>query len=178
MIFRIRIPPERCTATFLLSTFIDEKVGTEYFGSIEDEEEVIRFRNKIKQEDPKNFDMMAVCVMAHGKEGFIAGKDFTQANPNLVDLREDVMQMFSNEKCNVLDKKPRLLFLSRHRALNWAQGGDFYEIVAKLIFFSPFLIQPPFSLSIFLLSLSLMLLFSPSPYFHFSSLFRSISLFF
>ena len=85
-------------------------------------EEVIRFRNKIKQEDPKNFDMMAVCVMAHGKEGFIAGRDFTHANPNLVDLRDDVMQMFSNEKCNVLDKKPRLFFFQACRGEKWDFG--------------------------------------------------------
>ena len=85
-------------------------------------EEVIRFRNKIKQEDPKSFDMMAVCLMAHGTEGFIAGRDFTQANPNLVDLRDDVMQMFSNEKCNVLDKKPRLFFFQACRGEKWDFG--------------------------------------------------------
>ena len=73
-------------------------------------EEVIRFRNKIKLEDPKDFDFIAVCVMAHGKEGFISGSD-----DEFVDLRKDVMQMFSNENCNVLDKKPRLFFFQACR---------------------------------------------------------------
>ena len=85
-------------------------------------EEVIRFRNKIKMEDPKNFDLIAVCLMAHGTEGFIAGSDYTHANPNLVDLRNDVMQMFSNENCNVLDKKPRLFFFQACRGEKWDFG--------------------------------------------------------
>ena len=78
-------------------------------------EEVVRFRNKIKHEDAKNFDMIAVCIMAHGKEGFVCGSDYNPDYPNLVDLRNDVMQMFSNENCDVLDKKPRLFFFQACR---------------------------------------------------------------
>lgn len=82
-------------------------------------EEVVRFRNKIKQEDAKNFDLIAVCIMAHGKEGFIGGSDY-----NLVDLRKDVMQMFSNENCDVLDKKPRLFFFQACRGEKMDLGID------------------------------------------------------
>ena len=80
-------------------------------------EEVVRFRNMIKHEDAKSFDMIAVCIMAHGKEGFVCGSDYNPDNPNLnlVDLRNDVMQMFSNEDCDVLDIKPRLFFFQACR---------------------------------------------------------------
>ena len=79
-------------------------------------EEVVRFRNKIKQEDAKNFDLIAVCIMAHGKEGFICGSDYNPlVGGPLVDLRNDVMQKFSNENCDVLDKKPRLFFFQACR---------------------------------------------------------------
>ena len=62
-------------------------------------EEVIRFRDKLISEykgREKDFDMISVCLMGHGEEGIIFGSD-----DQPVDLRTDVFQAFSNEKCDV-----------------------------------------------------------------------------
>ena len=73
-------------------------------------DEVIRFREKLKNEykgREKDFDMIAVCLMGHGMEGVIFGSDDQK---DKVDLRADVFQAFSNEKCDVLSGKPRIFF--------------------------------------------------------------------
>ena len=71
-------------------------------------EEIMKFRESLKTEfegREGDFDMVAVCLMGHGKEGIIYGSDKRE-----VDLRTDVFDVFSNKKCPVLSGKPRLFF--------------------------------------------------------------------
>ena len=63
-------------------------------------DEIKKFRENLKVEfegKEGDFDMIAVCLMAHGKEGIIYGSDEGE-----VDLREEVFNAFSNKNCPVL----------------------------------------------------------------------------
>lgn len=87
-------------------------------------DEVIKFRDNLKSEykgREMDFDMIAVCLMAHGKEGIIFGSDEQE-----VDLRTDVFQAFSNEKCDVLSGKPRIFFTQacRGEERDWGIDGQ------------------------------------------------------
>ena len=82
-------------------------------------DEIKKFRENLKVEREGDFDMVAVCLMGHGKEGIIYGSDVGE-----VDLREEVFNAFSNKNCPVLSGKPRLFFTQACRGDKKDEGID------------------------------------------------------
>ena len=57
--------------------------------------------------------MSAVCVMAHGEEGFLFGKDGRKKGK--VSIKDDILKEFSNENCHKMIGKPKLFIFQSCR---------------------------------------------------------------
>ena len=60
--------------------------------------------------------MAAVCVMAHGDEGILCGRDWViGVGGGIVNIEDDILKHFSNANCRGLKGKPKLFIFQACR---------------------------------------------------------------
>ena len=67
-----------------------------------------------------DLDMCAVCVMAHGENGVIFGKDGSRKGK--VSIKDDILKEFSNESCHRMVGKPKLFIFQSCRGGSKDEG--------------------------------------------------------